>query len=73
MAVGDRITITGNPGRRGRTMRLREVVLHDGTRLKEDSETSDYADDQERRNNVGGSIVVVQNWTEELKGRVPAN
>ena len=34
--VGDRITITGNPGRRGRTMRLREVVLHDGTRLNED-------------------------------------
>ncbi len=65
--VGDRITITGNPGRRGRTMRLREVVLHDGTRLNEDSETSDYADDQERRNNAGGSIVVVQNWTEELR------
>ena len=25
--VGDRITISGNPGRRGRTLRLREVVL----------------------------------------------
>ena len=43
-AVGDRITITGNPGRRGRTLRLREVVLHDGTRLNEDSETSTFAD-----------------------------
>ena len=61
-AVGDRITIRGNPGRRGRTMRLREVVLPDGTRLNEDSETSDYADDRERRNSVGGNIVVVQNW-----------
>ena len=58
-AVGDRITITGNPGRRGRAIRLREVVLHDGTRLNEDSETSDYADHQERRNGVGGGIVVL--------------
>lgn len=48
-ALGDRITITGNPGRRGRSVRLREVVLSDGTRLHEGSETSKYADSQERR------------------------
>ena len=53
-AVGDRITITGNPGRRSRSMRLRTVLLPDGTRLNEDSETSDYADDHERRNSIGG-------------------
>ena len=50
-----------------------EGVLHDGTRLNEDSETSDYADHQERRNSVGGGIVVVQNWTEELRRLVPTN
>jgi uncharacterized protein DUF6152 len=31
--VGDRITITGNPGRRDRSMLLRETILSDGTRL----------------------------------------
>jgi hypothetical protein len=31
--VGDRISITGWPGRRGRAMILRETVLSDGTRL----------------------------------------
>ena len=31
--VGDRITITGNPGRRDRALLLRETVLPDGTRL----------------------------------------
>jgi len=31
--VGDRITITGNPGRRERAVLLRETVLPDGTRL----------------------------------------
>jgi hypothetical protein len=34
-AVGDRVAITGNPGWRGRTMRLQAVVLQDGTRLTE--------------------------------------
>lgn len=66
-ALGDRITITGNPGRRGRAMRLREVVLPDGTRLNEDSETSKYADDQERRNGVGGNIAFVGNGFEEVR------
>lgn len=32
-AVGDRITIIGNPGRRDRTILLNETVLKDGTRL----------------------------------------
>ena len=32
-AVGDRLTVIGWPGRRDRTMLLREVLLADGTRL----------------------------------------
>ena len=32
-AVGDRLVITGNPGRRDRTVLLNETVLPDGTRL----------------------------------------
>ena len=31
--VGDRISITGNPGRRDRAVLLRETTLADGTRL----------------------------------------
>lgn len=31
--VGDRITITGNPGRRERAVLLNETVLKDGTRM----------------------------------------
>jgi hypothetical protein len=31
--VGDRISITGNPGRRDRAILLRETTLADGTRL----------------------------------------
>ena len=31
--VGDRITITGNPGRRDRAVLLNETVLKDGTRM----------------------------------------
>ena len=31
--VGDRLEITGNPGRRDRTILLNETVLPDGTRL----------------------------------------
>jgi hypothetical protein len=32
-AVGQRIAITGHPGRRDRALLLRETVLPDGTRL----------------------------------------
>jgi hypothetical protein len=32
-AVGDRLTIIGNPGRRDRTILLNETVLADGTRM----------------------------------------
>lgn len=66
-ALGDRITITGNPGRRGRSVRLREVVLPDGTRLNDDSETSKFADDRERRHGVGCNIALVRNWFEEVR------
>ena len=66
-ALGDRITITGHPGRRGRSLRLREVVLPDGTRLNDDSETSKYADDRERRHGVGGNIALVRNWFDEVR------
>ena len=31
--VGDRLTVTGNPGRRERAVLLREALLPDGTRL----------------------------------------
>jgi hypothetical protein len=33
-AVGDRLTVTGWPGYRDRSMLLRETVLQDGRRLK---------------------------------------
>ena len=31
--IGDRIAVTGNPGRRERAVLLREAVMPDGTRL----------------------------------------
>ena len=34
--VGDRLSVTGNPGRRERAVLLREAVLPDGTRLNPD-------------------------------------
>jgi hypothetical protein len=60
-SLGDRITITGNPGRRGRSVRLREAVLSDGTRLNDDSETSKFANGHERRDGDG------DNWFEEVR------
>jgi hypothetical protein len=46
---------------------VREVVLSDGTRLNDDSETSKFAGDRERRNGVGDNIALVRNGFEDVR------